>query len=177
MEDLGTLGGKHSAAWAINNRGEVVGVAASEVNTTLAFVYRKGVMSEIGVSGHAFGINDSGEVTGLGTWPDLKEGIHAFVYSKGTIVDIGTLGGLISAGRAINNAGWVVGFAERWDGQARAFVYHDGKIYDLNEVLTEPIGGVLFGAMSINGSGCIVAFSQDSHGYLLVPVRGTGSGR
>ena len=73
MHDLGTLpGDSFSEAWAINNSGQVVGESDSH-----AFLYRDGVMYDLNAlinpsSGweiqRAFGINDRGQITGLGTF-------------------------------------------------------------------------------------------------------------
>ena len=53
-----------------------------------------------GIVGRAFGINDSGQVVGYSTNADGHE--RAFLYSNGTMIDLGTLGGLSSQARAIN---------------------------------------------------------------------------
>ena len=46
--NLGTLGGDSGAASAINNRGEVVGRSKTGAGQTHGFVYRAGVMVDLG---------------------------------------------------------------------------------------------------------------------------------
>jgi probable HAF family extracellular repeat protein len=66
--DLGTLGGKSSAANDINNRGDVVGWAATPSGAVHAFVYRDGKLIDIGTLGGrnsaATGISDNRAVVG-----------------------------------------------------------------------------------------------------------------
>lgn len=66
--DLGTLGGKSSAANDMNNRGDVVGWAATPSGAVHAFVFRDGHMIDIGTLGGrnsaATGISDNRAVVG-----------------------------------------------------------------------------------------------------------------
>ena len=77
-DDLGTLGGPESYAMHINASGQVVGYAATDNSNTIfhAFLYSGGVMYDLNnlipsVSGWdlmvAYGINDAGQVVGIGT--------------------------------------------------------------------------------------------------------------
>lgn len=61
-----------------------------------------------GAAGEAFGINDAGQVVG---WALTTEGYtHAFLYSAGTMSDLGALsGGNLSEATAINAGGQIVG--------------------------------------------------------------------
>ena len=57
---------------------------------------------------YAGGINDAGQVVGYsGSTGTLDS--HAFLYSNGTMKDLGTLGGTYSMARAINSSGQIVG--------------------------------------------------------------------
>jgi probable HAF family extracellular repeat protein len=47
MRDLGTLGGPQGAAWAINNSGQIVGVARTPDNIQHAFVWEDGQMFDL----------------------------------------------------------------------------------------------------------------------------------
>jgi probable HAF family extracellular repeat protein len=132
--DLGTLGaGLDSAGLTINNAGEVVGMAT--VDTTIdpfplgpwrspthAFIWRNGVMQDLGtlggadsfptggcnnersdlVVGWSFTNSTANASTGLPTQ-------HAFVWDQGTMTDIPTLGGTGASSQCANNRGQVVG--------------------------------------------------------------------
>ena len=57
---------------------------------------------------------------------------HAFLYSNGTMADLGTLpGGSVSAAHGINASGQVVGYADTSSGYAHAFLYSNGTMTDL----------------------------------------------
>jgi len=81
---LGALpGGASSAAFDINERGEVVGVSQTE-NALHGFVWDRGTMTDIGTLGgpnsSAIGINDRGEVVGQSHLAD--EQWRAFLWSR-----------------------------------------------------------------------------------------------
>lgn len=113
---------------------------------------------------------------------------HAFVWENGQMTDLGTLhtnpNEGFSAASAINDDGVIVGWAENDDRQRRAFVYRDGKMYDLNEILylkTEDGGTItpritLTEARGINSDGVIagwgtVGTADDAvtRGFVLTP--------
>jgi len=114
MQDLGTLGGSTSIAYAINGSGTVVGQADLANGDQHAFSWtQSGGMQDLGtLGGHesaAFGINDAGQIVGE-SYPANGVAPHAFLWSKEHgMQDLGTLGGNTSEARAINNVGQVVG--------------------------------------------------------------------
>ena len=126
LNDLGTLGGADSAAVAINNAGEAVGVADLASGGSHAFLF-DGTMHDLGSLGggnsSAAGLNDLGQVVGSSTVAGAN---HAFLYSGGAMVDLNSLiapttGWTLSTANAINDLGQITGTGI-FDGQERAYV-------------------------------------------------------
>jgi probable HAF family extracellular repeat protein len=94
--DLGTFGGPLSMAFAINNRGVVVG-ASDLVGGYIpcAFLWTKDAgMQKIGTlpgdyTSHAFGINNEGQVVGESC--DQSWNCRAFIWQDGVMTDLNTL--------------------------------------------------------------------------------------
>jgi len=169
---LGTLAGPgfdgwSSNAYAINPKGQVVGSSEPASGVGLhAFLWEKGVMSDLGTLGGgssgpgviiesiAYGINPAGQVVG---WSNTAEGrsSHAFLWEKGVMTDLGTLGGNSSEARAINPSGQVVGFSQTVsDTGNHAFLWEKGVMTDLGT-----LGGCCSEAYDINPSGQVVGAS------------------
>ena len=120
MTDLGTLGGRQSQGLAINNADRVTGwsLVPGDTNFHHAFLYRDGIMTDIGVralESDGFGINNVGQVVGAVRDRDL--GSRAFVYCAGVMVELdGVLdpitgpGWRVSEAHDINDAGQIVAF-------------------------------------------------------------------
>jgi probable HAF family extracellular repeat protein len=107
------------------------------------------VITDLG-GGYAYGINASGQVVG-------QNGAgHAFLYSKGITVDLGTLGGTYSFALNINNRGQVVGWADNPGNTTQGFLYSNGKMVGLSP------GSTSGGAQGINASGQVVGWYTDS---------------
>jgi probable HAF family extracellular repeat protein len=199
VKDLGTLGGSNSAAIGLNNLGAVVGSAdtGQDAFTTHAFVYRNSHMQDLGVLAvnpysnysQANSINDLGQIVGSSTIGTLNQAgtalpTHAFFYNRGTMRDLGTLGGDNSEATSINDFGQIVGGAGLANGTWHSFEYNSlvnstGRLLDLGT-----LGGastVTFEAKSINLLGEIAGASQRAdgayHAFLYTPgVMRNGAG-
>jgi len=165
--DLGTLGGAKASAAAINDYGEIVGVADNAAGQARAFLYKNGVMQDLGTLGgtisNANDINNRGEIVGRSL---LANGaIRGFLYKDGIMYDLGTLGGAATVAFAINAQGDIVGFSRISTGQAHAFLYKDGIMHDLGT-----LDGVESRAFGINNRGDIVGQYTKAdgsvHGFL-----------
>ena len=223
MIDLGTLGGTISDAMGINDRGAIVGLSEVAPGSTQvdAFLERGGKRTDLGpvnpafaaggmvainadgdISGLSAGgydallrrrgrnielgslaglgsiardLNDSGQVVGLSTIALLPAAsgsttptavIHAFRYSRGTMSDLGTLGGTDSSANSINDRGTVVGFSNTAnDAATHAFLSHHGRMTDLGT-----LGGRDSAAAAINDEGAVVGVAltgtMASHGFI-----------
>ena len=121
VQDLGTLGGESSWAYAINQSGQVAGGSTVADGNQHAFLWTPGQgMQDLGtlpgaLSSTARGINDLGQVVGESTFPRTgppEPETHAFLWSPALgMKDLGTLGGGLTSSVAfdINNAHQVVG--------------------------------------------------------------------
>ena len=75
------------------------------------------------------GLNDFGQVVGDSyISADVQ---HAFLFSGGNMIDLGTLGGNGSQAFGINNRGQVVVSSDTAGGQMNAFFFSDGAMTDL----------------------------------------------
>jgi probable HAF family extracellular repeat protein len=169
--DLGTLGGPTSIALAINDRGQIVGSADTASSSRHAFLWESGRMRDLGTLGGAYAagssavdVNESGQVVGS-SWSNTigygqcGGGSHAFLWQKGKMRDLGTLGGErpMSAAVAINDRGWVIGNSPPscdW----RPFLWRNVKMIGLG---TLP-GGNHSAAVAINERGQVIGSSGTS---------------
>jgi probable HAF family extracellular repeat protein len=149
VTDLGTFpNGAGTLGKAVNNAGQVTGLADIGVFDRFAFVYSNGQLTRIGEISSGNGINNAGQITGAA-------GGHAIIYSNGQLADLGTLGGLSSQGYAINDAGQVTGYSSTSAGDSHAFVYSNGQMKDLGTLAGDRIS---YGT-SISNTGQVTGYS------------------
>ena len=168
-------GDPDSAATAINDRGEVVGIsglcykAVGASSARHAVLWQRGVPTDIGnLGGIAWNtpaaINGRGQVVGFsdlpGDTPDSPN-FHAFLWtSQSGIKDLGTLpGDFLSLAYGINDEGQIVG-QSIGDGGSRAFVIRNGAMTDLNALVPEGSPTLIY-ANDVNDRGEIVGQAYD----------------
>lgn len=191
-DDLGDLGGSfgdfNSIAEGINDSGQVVGVSVTADYRLHAFRTSPNkpinpATDDLGAFDDSFynyswanAINAAGQVVGYAGNSGEE---HAFRTSANKPIntatdDLGTLGGRISSANSINSAGDVVGDSETSDLYQHAFLFTQGVMYDLNELI-QPNSGwrVLSQATSINDKNQIVGVGtfadEKAHLFRLDP--------
>jgi probable HAF family extracellular repeat protein len=162
MRDLGL------AAWAtasdLNDRGQVTGgVPVGEAYH--AYRLRRGHLTDLDAadvpSSEGVAINEAGQVAGNSA-PAPAAFNHAFLWSRGRRIDLGTLGGDFSSAAGINDHGAVVGQATTDAGRGRAFVWRHGVMTDLGVLADGGENGSR--ASDINNHGWIVGGSDTAGG-------------
>jgi len=155
------LGGKRSFAFDINDQDQVAGTATLADGSAHAFSYVGGTATDLGSldnSGYseARAINENGFVTGW-SLTESKDN-HAFLYNGSEMLDLGSLGG-DTKGLDVNIHGQVVGSGTDADGNNISFLYSDGQIINLVDLLSAEDQGMIKEfreAASINDDGTIV---------------------
>jgi probable HAF family extracellular repeat protein len=105
-------------------------------------------------------------------YADTSSGaFHAFLYSNGQMIDLGTLGGSYSMGRGINNAGQITGFASTSNVVGHAFLYSNGQMTDLGSLGTTSLNVGSSSGHAINNSGQVTGSSssllhESTHAFL-----------
>jgi probable HAF family extracellular repeat protein len=184
LTDLGTLGGNTSIGFVPNNRAQITGISQIQAvdpngfvacgghpgsQIVRAFLYEDGKMTDLGTLGGfdsaADTINDSGQVGG---GSDITKTIdhalgyphhHPFVWTRGVMTDLGTLGGEFGYSSTVTNKGTAVGFTTLLGEQhGHGFLWEHGVMSDLG-VLG---GDTDSGADWMNNVGQIVGFSSTS---------------
>ncbi len=173
MDTLGYLpGGDWSAAYGINNLGEVVGYGTVAPGVFRAFYWNGLGLVQLGTLGgstsYATGVNDFGAIVGGST--TVGGYMNAFVYQEGSMTNLGTLGGKTSYAYGVNDNGYIVGYSTTIDGGSHAFMYVKGTIIDLNTMLPANSGWDLLDAYGINGKSQIVGtglYAGQEHAFVL----------
>lgn len=185
LSDLGTFGGTVSQAFAVNNQGQVVGVAANAIadqyasglgscttwncwtvtTQQRAFLWQGGALQGLRTLGGndavAYFVNQTGQVAGVSytnTTPNPTTGLPTqdpFLWDRGRMVDLGSLGGTWGVTYSLNNQGQVVGNSNLAGDQLfHAFLWDRGVLTDLGT-----LGGDISHAAWLNDAGDVVGAS------------------
>lgn len=183
-------GDSASAATAINDRDQVVGIsgkcdiAVGRFSARRAVMWDHGHVVDIGGLGGiawntAMALNNEGLVVGFADTTGDASGapnFHAFVWTKEAgIKDIGVLqGDVLSEALGVNDRGQVVGISI--GATNRAFIYENGKMTNLQSLLPPGYPNLLQSAQAINNEGQITGFLEvpstgEQRAFVATPVR------
>ncbi len=185
-----------SAATAINDKGQVVGIsgdcgtAVGGVSARNALIWESGKPNEpepIGTLGGIawntpMAINEHGEVVGFSNINEADGSAfnaQAFIWSRERgIRPLGVLPGTdISQALGINNYGQVVGTSCTADfSVCRGFLWEDGVMMDLNDLVPDTYGDMLALGSDINdfgriAGGSVLADGSGQVAFYAIPTR------
>lgn len=182
----------------INNHDQIVGMAVVSFSPIVDFrgrrgnyravVWNSGKRTDLGdlIGSHddqatysdAFAINDDGDIAGE-SYAFSNSGLrHACLWKNGRIIDLGAPPGRSeSSARALNCRGQVVGWSFNKGQVTHAFLYENGQMRDLNDLIPPDSGWELLEANGINNRGQICGTGwkrseQQSAAFVLQPVAG-----
>jgi len=180
LGDLGSLGGTCTTASDMNNRGQVVGSSNLPGDTSAhGFLWDNGSFRDLGGSlGGSFQVpdamNENGEAVGLATLPG--DAIFQPVLWK----HVGDLVGLLSRGSvqcgfatSINAKTQVVGTFSDCGATGHVFLWEDGSMADLNDLIQPNSPLLLEFTETINMRGEIAGQAFDAngnqHAFVAIP--------
>lgn len=122
----------------------------------------------------ATAVNAGGQVTGAAGSTNSNSS-EVFLYSAGSLTNLGTLGGTSGIGNAINRLGQVAGYSQNSAGTYRGFITRGDTLVDIGD-----LGGGAAVAYGINDKGQVVGSavtgSGDNHPFLYTNGKMTDLG-
>lgn len=155
----------HSNAWAINERGQIVGSITLHSPINHASLWQNGKTTDLGTLGSdesdAFLINDRGEIVGSSYIKKVPpRQLHYFVWQSGNMTDLGAFevastAPSLSSIFSMNDRGQIV-----WT-TFGAYAVEHGLVWENGRLTQLPtLGGKITEARAINNRGQIVGTSQ-----------------
>jgi 6-phosphogluconolactonase len=149
--DIDNVSGRESAAYSINNAGQVTG-SLSTATCPINFPFS----------------------------PTCLGNTHAFLYTGAGLKDIGTLGGTYSEGTSINNQGEIAGISTVANGATHLFLYAQGHMHDLGTAAGQTFvsaalndrGEILASTAGSGGVGA--SYLYRNHTFFKLPFPGSG---
>jgi probable HAF family extracellular repeat protein len=156
-------------AFAINDAGQAVGTSSIDSSgNTHAALWQGSSVQDLGIlpgyrNSEATSVNSAGVAAGRAislTAVDIEGNpvSHAFLFSNGSVTDLGTLGGSSSVANGINSAGQIIGWSNLpsdANPPSHATLWQANVPTDLGT-----LGGTNSFAMAINEAGVIVGESD-----------------
>lgn len=168
MSDLGTLGGHHAAALAINDYDQIVGGSTLAGDTvTRAFIFSNGVMTAIStlpgaVESYAYDISNTGFVVGTAV---TSTPAKPFIWRAGISAALPVPSGVrAGAANAVNDSGVAAGTYEinQYTGSFAAVIWINGQLVHLGNLG----GGLAYSvAADINSTGQVVGTTNSPGGF------------
>ena len=179
MRDLGAFG-TNSIGYSINNSGAIAGV--SDNGSFLdAFLYINGSLIDLGATNGTVGqaINSADDIVGYTDTQGSSSTAFFYNYSNGTFTNLGTIGGAYPNAVGINDSVAIVGHASNegssqdfpdptGDATQHAFLYSNGTLYNLTNLLTASVGWTIYDARAINNNGQIAGVGLFNGQYFAV---------
>lgn len=189
-----------SAATAINDAGEAVGISGDCDVAVGAFSARHAVLwlngrpirlATLGGQGWntPMAISNSGIIVGFSDTPgDVVNGVlhanfQAALWTASGIVNLHALpGDVMSQATGVNDFGQIAGTSNDAAGNPRVFLWQNGRMYDLNELVQEDAPLYLLATGDINdrgaitGLGCVMVAGACGAVHTFVAIRAPGSG-
>ena len=164
IRELPTVSGDpDGAAFAINDRGQAVGVSSDcTLSASHAVLWQEGTATDLGTLGDLAlapgAINNKGQVVGSAFNGPVSV---AFLWEDGVASGLGSLpGDVASFGSAINDKGQVVGQSCDMNGNCRVFLWQQGGMIDLDTLISPNASLHLFDGLGINSRGEIVGAAR-----------------